>query len=252
MTEEAITMKCCRCGEHKTIDLMAQLRGKPRGYCKACVSDASCKYYEKNKEACKERHTAWLLSNKEQTIEYSKKYREEHTESISRYMDSYRQNKKDEINATRREYYENHKDTIRRQNRLWYCNNKIKHHKYRAAYLGRNLNARIAAGLRQRLAIAVKSQARHGKGASAVSNLGCSVRELIMHLERQFYNNPTDGHAMSWGSYGLYGWHIDHIQPLCSFDLSDTAQCATACHFTNLQPMWCTENLSKGGKWLKN
>lgn len=251
MTESTITMQCCRCGEHKTPDLMAQLRGKPRGYCKACVSDASRQYYHANKEDCKARHAAWLLVNQEKTIEYSKKYREEHSESISNYMDCYRQVKKDEINATRREYYENHKDVIREQNRLWYCNNKTKHHKYRAAYLGRNLNARIAAGLRQRLATAVRSQSCFGKGASAVNDLGCPMGELIIHLERQFYNHAVSGKEMHWGNYGLYGWHIDHIRPLCSFDLSDPSQCAMACHFINLQPMWCTENLSKGGKWPK-
>jgi hypothetical protein len=53
---------------------------------------------------------------------------------------------------------------------------------------------------------------------------------------------------MSWGNYGFRGWHIDHIIPLASFDLTDREQFLKACHHTNLQPMWAKENLSKGSK----
>lgn len=55
---------------------------------------------------------------------------------------------------------------------------------------------------------------------------------------------------MSWDNYGRGGWHIDHIRPLLSFDLSDTEQAKQAFHYSNLQPMWQADNIRKGAKWV--
>lgn len=70
--------------------------------------------------------------------------------------------------------------------------------------------------------------------------LGCSVEELKKHLESKF--QP----GMTWDNHGLHGWHIDHIKPLASFDLTDLEQVRQACHYTNLQPLWAKDNLRKG------
>lgn len=43
----------------------------------------------------------------------------------------------------------------------------------------------------------------------------------------------------------MNGWHIDHIKPLCSFDLKDKVQFKEACHYSNLQPLWAKDNLNK-------
>lgn len=75
---------------------------------------------------------------------------------------------------------------------------------------------------------------------SAVRHLGCSIEALKQHIESQF----TEG--MSWDNYGE--WHIDHIKPLSKFDLSNKEQFKAACHYTNLQPLWAKDNLSKGAK----
>lgn len=97
-----------------------------------------------------------------------------------------------------------------------------------------NIQARIAALVRNRLRKALK-----GAGAaSVIKALGCSIAELVIHLESRF----ADG--MSWANQGE--WHIDHIKPLAGFDLTDQDQFAKACHFTNLQPLWGSENQSKG------
>jgi hypothetical protein len=51
---------------------------------------------------------------------------------------------------------------------------------------------------------------------------------------------------MSWATYGFRGWHIDHIRPCAAFNLSDPEQQKVCFHFSNLQPLWAPENLSKG------
>lgn len=51
---------------------------------------------------------------------------------------------------------------------------------------------------------------------------------------------------MTWENHGKYGWHIDHIKPLVSFDLTERKQFLEAVHFSNLQPLWSGDNLRKG------
>lgn len=72
--------------------------------------------------------------------------------------------------------------------------------------------------------------------------IGCTAFELRKHIESQF----KDG--MTWENYGTV-WHVDHIRPLCSFDVTDKSQKLAANNFENLQPLFAEDNLKKGGKW---
>lgn len=100
--------------------------------------------------------------------------------------------------------------------------------------------------LRSRL---TKAISRDYKTGSAVRDLGCTIAELKTYLELLF--QP----GMSWDNWIPDGWHIDHIKPLASFDLTNREQFLQACHYTNLQPLWAEENLSKKdkplGEWLE-
>lgn len=51
---------------------------------------------------------------------------------------------------------------------------------------------------------------------------------------------------MTWENYGE--WHLDHIKPLVSFDLTKRVQFLETCHYTNYQPLWAKDNLTKSGK----
>ena len=45
-----------------------------------------------------------------------------------------------------------------------------------------------------------------------------------------------------------YGeWHVDHIIPCCKFDMKNPEDQKKCFHYTNLQPLWATENLRKSG-----
>lgn len=103
-------------------------------------------------------------------------------------------------------------------------------------YGGNPINTKLARNLRSRFNKALASSAKSG---SAVNDLGCSISDFKIHIESKF----TDG--MTWENYGKNGWHIDHIIPLCKFDLQDEVQLKKACNYTNLQPLWCADNLAK-------
>jgi hypothetical protein len=45
-------------------------------------------------------------------------------------------------------------------------------------------------------------------------------------------------------------WHVDHIIPCSSFDLTDSEQQKKCFHYTNLQPLWAIDNLKKSNKIL--
>ena len=79
------------------------------------------------------------------------------------------------------------------------------------------------------------------KVSPTLTLVGCTVEELWIHLEKQF--KP----GMTRENYGL--WHVDHIKPLSAFNLFIPEQQMIAFHFTNLQPLWAKENLSKGPKY---
>ena len=68
--------------------------------------------------------------------------------------------------------------------------------------------------------------------------VGCSIQFVRDYLESKF----TKG--MTWENYGVRGWHIDHIRPCSSFDLSDREQQKMCFHYTNLQPLWATRSIA--------
>lgn len=73
--------------------------------------------------------------------------------------------------------------------------------------------------------------------------VGCTYQELYDHLEEQF----TDG--MTWDNYG--DWHVDHIIPCASWDLSQDKEQKLCFHYTNLQPLWGEENNSKNDNFCE-
>ena len=139
----------------------------------------------------------------------------------------------------RRYYQENREEYLSQQrqkkkspeSREWYRT-------YERRRRQEDIEWRLAKSLRDRLYKAVK---RSSKSASAISLIGCSIEHLKNHLENQF--SPP----MSWENYGQ--WHIDHIRPCISFDLTEPEQQKICFHYTNLQPMWGEDNRAKGGIW---
>lgn len=117
---------------------------------------------------------------------------------------------------------------------------KTDNYKIRAKNWLSRPHARVAHNQRKRLARAALG--RFCK-PSTFDALGCSGEFLKFWLESKW--KP----GMSWENYGKTGWHIDHIRPLASFDLTQEKEQKLAFHFLNLQPLWAHENLSKSDKY---
>ncbi len=79
------------------------------------------------------------------------------------------------------------------------------------------------------------------KSAKTIELLGCTFEELRNHIEKQF----ADG--MSWER--IKEIDLDHIKPCASFDLTDPNQQRECFHYSNLQPLWRTDNRRKGSNF---
>ena len=55
--------------------------------------------------------------------------------------------------------------------------------------------------------------------------------------------------GMNWDNWTKYGWHLDHVRPCASFNLSDPDQQKVCFNWRNLQPLWGEENWSKLDKY---
>ena len=105
-----------------------------------------------------------------------------------------------------------------------------------------NLQTRLVRACRKRLWDAFKKRGlSKSRDDHTMDLVGCSGSELEEYLVAKF--KP----GMTCDNYGK--WHIDHIKPLSLFNLNDPEQLRMACHYTNLQPLWAEENLSKGARY---
>lgn len=197
-----------------------------RGSCKECVSKTCKLYYDNNAEWVNEKNSKYRnLNPRPYTYKpYDKNYYENNKENIKLNQERYKQKNIEIIKEKRRQYKQLNKEKIRAAK-----NKRLK----------TDINFKLRKSIRNRLQLALKHN--YTKGL-AFSNLGCSLSDLKLHIEKQFKL------GMTWDNWRFNGWHLDHIKPLCSFDLTNPEQLKIATHYTNLQPLWAKENLSKNGK----
>ena len=127
------------------------------------------------------------------------------------------------------------------ENKEWKTNNPEKVKSFRKRYSSK-LKTKIVRNLRNRLWHAVK---KGYKTSKSLELLGCTIPELKIHLEAKFL--PT----MTWENYGTL-WHIDHITPCASFDLTDPEQQKKCFHYTNLQPLFAVTTIIDGVVYMGN
>jgi hypothetical protein len=197
-------------------------------YCssKCCQSQGVEEYNERNKEAVKKRNREYRRKyienlNPEELAELKEKKREYAARRAAAMSpeEKYKKN---------RERYERI-DKVKAQK----IARKNRRKKYKT-----DKNFKMKSLIRSRIYNVLKRQGTT-KHAPTLELLGCTIEELRAHIEAQF--EPW----MTWDNWAHATWHIDHIKPCASFDLTDPEQQRECFHYTNLRPLEATENMRK-------
>lgn len=147
----------------------------------------------------------------------------------------WRKHNKKRIHQYREKYYADNKESLDKYTKnYYYANRSSVTAYYRRYHRSRRDNDplfRIRAHLRSRM-----YQLLRCKSENTEHILGCSFEEFKEHIEKQF----TEG--MNWDNHGE--WHLDHIIPLASAITEE--EVIKLNHYTNFQPLWAFDNLSKG------
>jgi hypothetical protein len=216
-------------------------------------------YKKLKKENAQKRafYRAELKKDKKKYQEYLKKQRaygkkslsklsaEEKYELWKRSRIKYRSTLKGKISRKKWKQSEKSKNYDAKYHREYKKNpeNKKKINEYGRKYSFKRYHDDIEFQLRHRLSNvirrAVRAQ-RTGKSKKTSKIVGCDFKFLISYLESKFQK------GMSWKN--MNKWHIDHIKPCKSFDLTKPEEQEKCFHYSNLQPLWALDNIKKGAK----
>lgn len=233
-----IMKQCTKCNEYKEVVNFRKDKRYSLGFfcwCKKCEYTHKKNYAILNKEKEQARRrkaylkrweklSVYRIQNREKTNKRMREYYQLNKEKICLYQKTYSEKNSLKINEKKKVYKKNNWDKIYK---------KIKYKREN------NIQFKLADSLRTRLRRALKANYKSG---SSVRDLGCTIEELKILIEKQFEE------GMTWENWKIHGWHLDHIIPLANFDLTDRGQFLKACHYTNLQPLWASDNLKKGAK----
>lgn len=188
---------------------------------KDIVFDHSKRKYCKN---------CYIIHRKQYIKQYNKNYKSNWKEKNKEYYKKY-------CKEYGKKRYNKNKEYFKLQNKIYYKNNKEYFNNKSNEYYKNNELYRLSKICRSRIYEFLKIR-NMNKTNSTFNIISCSKIKLKKYLESKF----TKG--MSWDNQGL--WHIDHIIPLSSAKTKE--ELYKLCHYTNLQPLWAKDNLSKGDK----
>ena len=223
---------CSKCGIKKKLSEFGKQNDHKKGLCsqcKYCRSLAGKIYHQFHKELINKRNKKYADAHREEKAKTSKTYYESHKEELLKQCKLYRDFHKKE----RKEANKKYQRTYRKERR-----------KRQKERMKTDINFKIRRNLRSRVFQALKKNA---KSLPTMFLIGCEIEYLVHHLQCQFTKGMNwDNHGNGWN--GKKQWHIDHIKPCASFDLTKTREQKKCFNYTNLQPLWAVDNRKKGNK----
>lgn len=195
--------------------------------------------YQKNKCHIQSTKRSWRANRTDDQRAKDKKYDQErranNPEKVKTWMDNWRSKSADHC----KQYYETNKKKILSKTTEWRRKNRVtlqaKDRKRYAEDIAYCMKRRLSARLRVAF-----NRAMVKKTANTMDLVGCDSDFLLSHIESKFLP------GMTWANRSE--WHIDHIKPCASFDLTQKDQQKACFHWSNLQPLWGADNCSKGDK----
>ena len=178
---------------------------------------------------------------KQKRIDYvhSTEYKNQHTDFNNKKLNDarYYQKNKENIIQYSKEYYESKKNDLEfKRKRCDYILKRIKEDK--DFHILKVLRGRILAALNY----------GYGKKKNTRTNkmIGCTIQQLKLHLQKTAIENGYKDFDIE--TYNMKEYHIDHIIPCKSFDLTNEEEQMKCFNYTNLQILDAKTNLSKGCK----
>lgn len=211
-------------------------------YCKMCSKLVNKNYYNKNRNEIISKNKIKYDKNTEHFLNKNRKWQIENKEYISK---------------TKREYYAENKEVIKERSKSHNIdieNKKNYNKKYREEHTEyfkkyrNNYNSKrkkedylykLTTNIRTLICMSFK-KTKISKSKKCKSILGCDFKFFKSYIEEQFKE------GMCWENYGQ--WHLDHKIPI-SWDTNEI-EILKLNHYSNFQPLWKIENLSKGNRYM--
>lgn len=245
---------CTKCDTVKPINQFRHIKGKPMFVCLECHYKYQKEYTRQNAARIKAREQQYRKDHademkqkreagRDKMREYQKQHYAANRESILERQKAH--NKKPETRAKERERRKEYcqrpdvKEKLAEyQERYYHSKGRKKQNEYKFKRRAEDPGFKLRCNLAIRARKVLKGEQ---KSAHMMDLIGCSLETLRVHLEYRF--TPE----MNWDNYGTY-WHVDHIIPCASFDLTKEEDQRRCFHVSNLQPLEAKENMRKGAR----
>ena len=210
------------------------------------LKEKHAEYYARNKAQFKEKRVEYNARNKERIREKNAEYRASNKERRREYLANYRARNEERLKEKRAEYYARNKEKFKEINAEYRARNKEQRKQYNAEYYARNkaqvkeYNAEFRAHPLQRLKMRIRDRLRSikrcGRTNLDVRNaerfIGCTWEQMLEHLGGDI---PS-------------GYELDHIIPLCKYDLNNPEDLHNAFNYRNTQLLSFSVHRKKGTK----
>lgn len=191
-------------------------------YCEGCKADKPIDEFVPNQK----RRKCRKCLNKE-----CREYKKKNKAKISSYNKTYKRAFKDDIKEYNHDYNLANREAIQKRQTAQHRERKKIDPVYKLSYRFRTRIGKFFTG-------------KVKKSAGTVELLGCDFKFVRDWLKNQFIDNMTlENHGEKW--------HIDHVLPCAKFNMIDEEEQRRCFNWTNLQPMFTNDNLTKNDRVSK-
>lgn len=200
------------------------------------LSSQQKNYYQKHKERIKLRVRQWAKRNRDKCNASNRKWISQNLEHVRERNKKWSKANPQKSKSSNQKWRNTNREKSRKSNRKWSKANRARINARRLKWWRENLHFRIRSRLGTRVSGAVRRQSTQ-KAKSTITLLGCSIASFRVYIESKF--EP----GMTWDNI-----HLDHIIPCALFDLTRPEHQKVCFHFSNYQPLFATDNHSKGAR----